>query len=144
MTRGIRNNNPLNIRFNLNNKWRGKKWGEAKKDLAFEEFDTMQNGIRAAIKLVRNYIKSGYDTPESIILRWCPPYDPVAGVENDTDRYLRFVMERLKTALPAIDKRTKIYWHDFDVIFGLISAMAWMESRYAVPAELFLKAWKER
>ena len=142
MTRGTRNNNPLNIRFSENNKWRGKKWGEDKHDLAFEEFDTMTNGVRAAIRLLRNYIKAGYDTAESIVLRWCPHYDPAAGTENDTDRYLTFVTERLEKSFPQMTKRTKIYWYDFEVLYCLVSAMAWMESRYKVPPQLFFEAWK--
>lgn len=51
--RGIRNNNPLNIR--KGNNWKGERPNQT--DPAFEEFESMEMGIRAAIKLIRNKIQ---------------------------------------------------------------------------------------
>ena len=50
--RGIRNNNPLNIVKGQN--WKGERHPQT--DRRFEEFESMQYGIRAGFKLLRNYI----------------------------------------------------------------------------------------
>ncbi len=52
LNRGIRNNNPLNIRIS-NNAWTGKV--TPSKDKAFETFSHSKYGFRAATKLIRNY-----------------------------------------------------------------------------------------
>ena len=54
--RGIRNNNPLNIR--KGNNWQGERHPQT--DKAFEEFESMQYGIRAGFKLIKKYM-SGYN-----------------------------------------------------------------------------------
>ena len=54
--RGIRNNNPLNIRYVEKNEWKGRVKNEDKKDQKFEEFVSMQWGFRAAFMLIHNYI----------------------------------------------------------------------------------------
>lgn len=75
MTRGIRNNNPLNIRYACNN-WLGKVPKDNKKDPTFEEFTTMYYGFRAAILLIQTYIiKYGCNTITKIITRWAPSSD---------------------------------------------------------------------
>lgn len=85
--RGIRNNNPLNIR--KGNNWKGERHPQT--DKAFEEFQTMEMGIRAGFKLLKNYI-TGYggktqpiNTITKIVRRWAPP------TENATQRYIDFV-----------------------------------------------------
>ena len=45
--RGIRNNNPGNIRNSDAIDWKGEVNSKDKKDKAFEEFKTMPDGIRA-------------------------------------------------------------------------------------------------
>ena len=85
--RGIRNNNPLNIR--KGNNWLGERHPQM--DAAFEEFESMEYGIRAGFKILRNYI-SGYgglthkvNTIEKIVRRWAPES------ENDTLAYINKV-----------------------------------------------------
>ena len=81
--RGIRNNNPLNIRVSSNN-WIGKD--KPSKDKNFETFDTMEHGIRAAFIIIRNYInKKGIRTLSSIINTWAPAN------ENNTTAYINVV-----------------------------------------------------
>lgn len=65
--RGIRNNNPLNIKWNALNNWQGQTGADAQ---GFAQFDTPVNGIRAAARLLKNYRASGHDTPREIITRW--------------------------------------------------------------------------
>lgn len=85
--RGIRNNNPLNIR--RGNNWRGERPHQS--DPAFEEFVSMEYGLRAAFIILRNYItgRGGrtvkFNTIDKIIRRWAP------AVENATEKYVQFV-----------------------------------------------------
>lgn len=81
--RGIRNKNPFNIKKS-SNPWLGKISSE--KEPTFEVFDTLEHGLRAGIKLLVNYIKKGYDTPNKIILRFAPP------CENASVNYVHYVV----------------------------------------------------
>lgn len=83
MSRGLRNNNPLNIRHNPD-KFVGEVLGS---DKSFKTFDTMANGYRAAFVTLHTYLTK-YDryTIEKIIKAWAPPED-----NNDTEAYIRAV-----------------------------------------------------
>ena len=88
MTRGIRNNNPLNIRHSADH-WQGAR--EEQTDKAFVQFNTMAYGYRAAWKTLQTYYKrlkekKKHFTVENIIQRWAPP------TENDTKQYIRTVL----------------------------------------------------
>lgn len=81
-TRGVRNNNPGNIRKSAT-KWSGKIEGT---DPAFETFKTPEDGIRALGKNLLNYQdKHGINTIEGIINRWAPTS------ENNTSAYVQAV-----------------------------------------------------
>lgn len=79
--RGIRNNNPFNIKKSKH-PWIGKVKGFDEK---FETFDCMYHGIRAGMKLLINYVEHGFDTPQKIIARFAP------STENCVSRYVDFV-----------------------------------------------------
>ena len=86
--RGIRNNNPLNIRHSAD-QWQGAC--EEQKDKSFVQFKTMAYGYRAAWKTLQSYYnrfcaQSRAFTVRNIIGRWAPPK------ENDTEAYIRSVM----------------------------------------------------
>jgi hypothetical protein len=82
--RGIRNNNPLNIRKNAIN-WQG-AIGD---DGAFIQFDNTINGIRAAARLLKTYRdKYGLNSVAGIVSRWAPPS------ENDTQSYINSVAQK--------------------------------------------------
>ena len=84
--RGIRNNNPGNIRKS-NEKWKG--LAAVQTDAEFFTFASAQDGIRAMTKIIRNYGKLyGLHTVRSIVTRWAPPN------ENDSDAYVRAVAKR--------------------------------------------------
>lgn len=84
LPRGVRNNNPLNIRKS-NNNWLGKVQGT---DSSFESFDTMEHGIRAAFIIVRTYIqKQNCTNVNNLICRWAP------ATENDTLAYIKSVLD---------------------------------------------------
>lgn len=83
--RGIRNNNPGNIRHG--DDWRG--MSETQTDKSFIQFDDVVFGIRALNRILKNYQRRGISTIEGVINRWAPP------VENDTGAYVRAVAARL-------------------------------------------------
>lgn len=88
--RGIRNNNPMNIRENhlVDFDWVGEHQVDLDKE--FEEFESPVMGIRAGTKVLMTYRnKHGIDTITGIINRWAPPS------ENDTDAYIQSVAQRL-------------------------------------------------
>jgi hypothetical protein len=83
LPRGIRNNNPGNIRHSPA-KWQGMSLEQP--DKAFVKFDEPFSGIRALAKLLLNYQrKHGLSTPREIINRWAPPK------ENNTNAYVNAV-----------------------------------------------------
>lgn len=84
--RGIRSNNPGNIRESFGDKthWEGERATDD--DKAFEEFETMEHGLRALIIVLRVYItKHGKDSIRKIITRWAPSN------ENNTEAYINAV-----------------------------------------------------
>lgn len=87
LPRGIRNNNPGNIRLN-HIRWQGQK--PVQSDADFVEFITPADGLRALMKVLLTYQrKYGLDTVESIINRYAPPH------ENATDHYIHHVCKKL-------------------------------------------------
>ena len=88
MTRGIRNNNPLNIRHSAD-KWQGARINQT--DKSFVQFESMAYGYRAAWKVLESYWKHSKQqgqpfTVRNIIHRWAPPE------ENDADAYVKTVL----------------------------------------------------
>jgi hypothetical protein len=81
LPRGIRNNNPLNIRRSKD-QWKG--MAEAQTDGAFVQFKTLEYGWRAAFYLLTRtyYHKYRLYTIRSIISKWAP------SIENKTDAYI--------------------------------------------------------
>ncbi|CCP02961.1 Protein P5 [Erwinia amylovora Ea644] len=94
-SRGIRNNNPGNIRWG--DDWKGLVPESLRTDKSFCQFKSAEYGIRAMIIILRNYQrKHGLSTMKEIINRWAPD------VENDTQAYIDSVAK--STGVPA-DKR---------------------------------------
>lgn len=116
--RGIRNNNPLNIR--KGNSWIGERYPQM--DREFEEFQTIEYGIRAAFKLMRNYISGfggrsvKYNTIRKLIRRWAPP------TENATQRYIDFVCKEVDK-----DQNEVIFFSDRKLMVAICRAMAFVE-----------------
>lgn len=76
-------NNPLNIRSVKSNQWQGET--TSVHGQGFEQFDTMESGLRAALINIRTYLKRGINTPKAIISTWAPES------ENPTNNYISFV-----------------------------------------------------
>lgn len=82
--RGIRNNNPFNIKRSRH-PWIGKVTLKDGFDPLFEQFTTMELGCRAGLKLLINYVARGFDTPTKIVQRFAPTS------ENNTSNYIDFI-----------------------------------------------------
>lgn len=85
-TRGLRNNNPGNIRYG---DFAKKMGATGKDDKGFAVFGDMQSGSNAGLELLKSYMRRGYDTIESIISRWAPSN------ENNTAAYIAAVSKTL-------------------------------------------------
>jgi hypothetical protein len=165
MTRGLRNNNPLNIRRNPANRWKGLRPEQTDKELTsgrlcsrsaeskqasfsshydaeFCQFESMKWGIRAALILMKNYRKYGLRTPRQIIRRWAPPK------ENNTEGYIRSVEMLLKRiqsqpSLPEGERNGRRCLGIDSVLrtpqdYALLAqAMAWVETGQLLPDSLF-------
>lgn len=87
--RGIRNNNPGNIR-------KGEKWkglSEHQTDSSFCIFVSPEYGIRALVKILLAYYKKyKLNTVKKIISRYAPPS------ENETESYIKSVANQLGVA----------------------------------------------
>lgn len=79
LTRGLRNNNPGCLRISKE-KWLGKVKNPL--DTEFESFDTMDNGVRAAVRNAYAQWNKGKDSIQSFISVWAPRS------ENDTKAYV--------------------------------------------------------
>lgn len=125
--RGIRNNNPLNIR--IGNTWLGEVPNPT--DSEFEQFVSLQYGLRAAFYILRRYIRRyGRKTPQKIIAAWAP-YS-----ENNTAAYVATVCQRAHiVADEVIDYANK------DVMCRLVEAMAFVECGQAIEIEKIEKAY---
>ena len=126
MTRGLRNNNPLNIRHSAD-RWQGARIMQTDKD--FVQFKDLKWGFRAAWKILDTYCltfkKEGkaYNV-RNIIGRWAPP------TENDTDAYVRAVVKLSGLGGNENMPRPKHYWNfeEVDKLVRLIRAMVCVEN----------------
>ncbi len=88
--RGIRNNNPGNIRISKSG-WTGKIPVEQNTDGAFEQFIEMKYGVRAMVKLIHNYIfKKNVKDLHGIISKYAP------SSENNVEAYVQSVAKNSK------------------------------------------------
>lgn len=118
--RGIRNNNPLNIR--IGNTWLGERPNPT--DYSFEEFVSIEYGYRAAFCILRRYIRRyGKNTITAIVSTWAPAN------ENNTQRYIDFVADKMQISpVDVID------YNDSERMTQLVAAMQLMEC--GVPADM--------
>jgi len=120
--RGIRNNNPGNIRFG---KFAQQTGATGQDDKGFAVFQSMGDGIKAAIKLLEGYVSRGYDTVRSIISKWAP------SSENNTSAYVDAVAKKLGISADAKlngdqlgGVANAIFQHENGRAFGNVNAMS--------------------
>lgn len=130
--RGIRNNNPLNIRKGC--KWRGER--SVQLDREFEEFESMEYGIRAAIKLVCNHIsgQTGRHKPCTNLVQLIETWAP--STENDTEAYIKTVEK-----LTGINRYQRIYANNREMVSRIVTAMAKVETGVLLDPSLVRSAW---
>ena len=144
LTRGVRNSNPLNIKYSERNKWQGKVPDREKKDQVFEEFRSMEYGLRAALKLITKYCLEGTDTPRAIIRKWAP----ASADGNHTKEYIEYVERRMKQLLEeqryalSYDPRQPVNFLNKAVMQALLTAMSEFESRYTPTDFELSQAWQ--
>ena len=140
--RGIRNNNPLNIRLSKD-KWQGQTNANVndndnnsslKGESDFCQFYTMEYGWRAAfVILCRTYYgKYGLKTIRDIVSRWAP------AKENNTEAYIRHVSDYTGIAPNKVlgsPQEHPTQW----LLIGY--AMAVVENGKALPAVAMLKGY---
>lgn len=128
-TRGLRNNNPLNIRRN-STKWQG--LAAEQKDKEFFTFVAPEWGYRAALRTLRNYNRiHGLTTIRQWIERWAPP------CENPTEAYIKYVCRY--TGMPA-DAEPRIT--NKTVMCNIVAAMSYMENGVPAVMEDIYKGWE--
>lgn len=125
--RGIRNNNPLNIR--IGNVWLGEVTNPT--DPEFEQFCQMEYGLRAAFVILRRYIRRyGHNTIRTIVSTWAP------NTENNTTAYIQQVASRVK-----LGADTPIRFEDSETMCKLVSAMCLVECGQKVDDAKITKAY---
>ncbi len=133
--RGIRNNNPLNIRRNPAIKWKGARVPVT--DEKFEEFTTLEYGFRAACVLVRSYLNRRLcSCLYEIISRWAP------AKENNVAAYVTFVSN-----VSGVEPRAKLnYTTHKKSIIRIVRAMAIYENgvsyAHLFPLDLVSRAYE--
>lgn len=124
-TRGLRNNNPGNIRHG--NSWKGEVVGD---DKAFESFEFVEFGIRAIYVLMNTYrTKYKSFTVQDIIQRWAPPS------ENNTNNYVVGVLGYMSQCSPKAKKAceehgAKVDVFAADILDELVAAIIYYESGF--------------
>lgn len=113
-TRGVRNNNPLNIEYSRANNWQGQTGSDGR----FAIFEHSKYGFRAAGKLLQNYQKLyGLHSVNDLINRWAPPN------ENHTSNYVTFVANHM-----GVTPNQRLDLTNKSVLTDLTYAMSIMES----------------
>jgi hypothetical protein len=113
LPRGLRNNNPLNIRHNSDH-FQGEIKGT---DTAFKTFSCKPYGYRAGFVILHTYLVRGFNTIEKIITRFAPP------IENDTENYIAFVERHT-----GISRNRELTASDGADYILIVSAMSFMEN----------------
>ena len=77
LERGVRNNNPLNIKKKVSNAWDGIAEDQSG-DSIFATFESAEYGIRAALRTLVTYQnKHKLRTPSEMLARWAPPSENI-------------------------------------------------------------------
>jgi len=126
--RGIRNNNPLNIR--IGNTWLGEVPNPTDSD--FEQFVHVKYGLRAAFCILRRYIRRYHrNTITKIVHCWAP------SSENDCASYIKVVAHR-----SGIDPDAPVDYADIATMCKLVQAMAFVECGLELNIKVIEESYK--
>ncbi len=107
LPRGLRDNNPGNIRPNPAYVW----YGQVSVEHGYVVFDNVEHGIRAMAKDLKAKIKRGLNTIEKYIPIYAPPSD-----NNNTEGYIQRVVKSSGIA------RNAVLVPDTTTLFRLVKA----------------------
>ena len=128
-TRGMRNNNLLNIRISTD-KFQGEVQPSQDKD--FKQFETAAYGYRAAFKVLRTYINNyKLDTIRKIISRFAPSN------ENHTENYIKVVSER-----SGIPENDTVYADNREMMIRIVAAMSYVENGREAEMADVVRGWE--
>ena len=114
VSRGLRNNNPGNIRHNGDH-FQGEANG---RDKSFKTFISMAHGYRAIFKILNTYqSKYALKSIKQMIERWAPRN------ENDTDAYIAFVSNFV-----GIDPDHAVDINDMSTMSNIVAAISQQEN----------------
>ena len=114
LPRGLRNNNPGNIRRN-SDVFQGEKTSS---DREFKQFKSMAYGYRAIFKILSNYYRNyKLDTIRKMIGRWAPEN------ENNTKAYIKAVSD-----YAGISADDPIYVNDREQMIRIVAGMSKVEN----------------
>ncbi len=142
--RGIRNNNPGNIRKGSKKIWLGEVWPS--QDASFSQFMTMAYGVRALLIDLVNKHKNGYNTVQKIIFRYAPP------TENYSARYAKYVADAMGLTVTEPFAMTEVNLLKFAKAVAkfengnaasLINAQAWDEGMRRALSRLDISQYVE-
>lgn len=126
--RGIRNNNPLNIR--IGNVWLGEVRDPTDPD--FEQFISMVYGVRAGFVLIRRYIRHYHRTTiPQVIAAWAP------SSENNTTAYIDKVCK-----VSGIERDVRLKFEDEDQMVALVDAMILVECGQHIQEKIIRDGYK--
>lgn len=129
MSRGLRNNNPGNIRLG-SFKYKGERAKSS--DVAFRQFESMEWGYRAMFVLLHTYaLRYDCRTLRDIISRYAP------SSENNTEAYIRRVAGMIHLTddeqLDTLDRR---------VMVDVVSAMSAVENGREADLASVVAGWE--
>lgn len=114
MSRGIKNNNPGNIRIS-DQRWQGKVTPST--DADFEQFVSPEYGIRALAKILLDDGSQGINTVRKVINKYAP------SSENNTEAYINAVCEHLK-----VQPDDELNLDDYNTMYGFVAAIIMHEN----------------
>lgn len=128
LPRGLRNNNPGNIRVNTDH-----FQGEIKpsEDKAFKQFKTMSYGYRAMLKMLQNYKQNrGCNNLRKMISRWAPEN------ENNTNAYILYVAE-----FAGISPDEEVNTSDRELMCKIAAGMSRIENGREAKMSEIMEGW---
>lgn len=128
LPRGFRNNNPLNL-VRTNIKWQGKVPHDQSTDPRFEQFERMEDGLRAGMIDILGDIAEGKNTLRKLIYEFAPPH------ENHTENYIKSVAKALGVSPDAVLKLSQSQFKT------MIDAMVKVENARNLPIGVYERAF---
>ena len=129
MSRGLRNNNPGNIRLG-NFRYKGEK--SKSSDSEFRQFESVEWGYRAMFVLLHTYaVKHGCYTLRQIINRYAPP------TENFTEGYIRQVAHATHLSPDEAISTT-----DGATMTAIVAAMSGVENGVKADMTAIWRGWE--